>query len=446
MPNKFAQQKFSPLKSLLAAAFLIFVLSRCTRAQEAPISSMERSIIETMLNDVKSDVKSNYYDTKFHGVDLDARFSEASARIKKAATYNQALATVAWALRSLDDSHTYLAPPRRNYKFSYGYQFMMVGDGCYVVAVRPNSDAEKKGLRVGDRILTLNRVSPTHDNLLELNYLFRVLRPQAVDELSVQSIDGSLKTFSIVPAIKEDTMHIFEGLDYWDLVREYQSYLHMIRTRWVTLGESAIVWSFPTFVVDEKAIDEIIGQSQKYPYLILDLRGNGGGYELTALRLIGSLFDKDLTVWTPVVRKSRPAVIAKTRGDKVYKGKIIVLVDSRSASASELFARTIQMQKRGIVIGDLSSGKVMEARFHFHQLGLDSAQGYGTSITEADLIMPDGKSLEKVGVTPDEKMLPSATDIAANRDPVLAHAIELAGSHVSAEDAGKYFPIEWPKE
>ena len=58
----------------------------------------------------------------------------------------------------------------------------------------------------------------------------------------------------------------------------------------------------------------------------------------------------------------------------------------------------------------------------------------------------DGKSLEHVGVTPGELLLPSAADLAGNLDPVMAHAAELAGVHVSPANAAKIFPYEWPSD
>ena len=440
----------SPLLRIVYGAILVLYLQgsigRICLAQEAPISSLERSIVDTMLKDVKADIKSNYYDPKFHGMDLDQRFNEAKEHIKSAKTYNQAIAAVAWALLPLNDSHTFLLPPRRTYKMLYGYQFAVVGDGCYVTAVEPETDAEKKGLRVGDRIVTLNKVTPNRGNLWEVNYLFRVLRPQAADELVLRSPDGTERTLVINPKVTSERVINYLGIDYWDLIRESQSYSHLMRRRSFTVGDSVIIWNLPTFAVDEKAIDEMMGQSSKYPAMILDLRGDGGGSVNTLLRLVGSVIDHDLTLGTPVVRKTSPPLLAKSRGDKAYRGKLIVLVNNGSASASELFPRTMQLQKRAIIVGDVTAGKVMEARYHFHTVGLDSGQGYGVMISEADLLMPDGKSLEHMGVTPDELNLPVAKDMAANRDPVLSYAVHLAGGELSPEDAGKLFPIEWLKE
>ena len=85
----------------------------------------------------------------------------------------------------------------------------------------------------------------------------------------------------------------------------------------------------------------------------------------------------------------------------------------------------------------------MEARVYPENTGADTITAYGVEVTESDLIMVDGKSLEHAGVTPDSQILPTGEDLALGRDPQLALAFELAGSKVAPEQAGKLFPIVW---
>lgn len=121
----------------------------------------------------------------------------------------------------------------------------------------------------------------------------------------------------------------------------------------------------------------------------------------------------------------------------------MVLIDAGSSSEAELFARIVQLEKRGVVIGDRSAGSVMRSRFYpMHHGGYDEML-YGIFITEADVIMPDGNSLEHVGVTPDEILLPTAQELSANLDPVLARASAIVGIKLDAKQAGKLFPILW---
>jgi hypothetical protein len=85
----------------------------------------------------------------------------------------------------------------------------------------------------------------------------------------------------------------------------------------------------------------------------------------------------------------------------------------------------------------------MESRRYGMEIGEHSITMYGVSITDADVIMNDGVSLEHNGVTPDKLMLPTGADLRAQADPVLASAASLAGVKLDPKDAGALFPVRW---
>jgi hypothetical protein len=87
----------------------------------------------------------------------------------------------------------------------------------------------------------------------------------------------------------------------------------------------------------------------------------------------------------------------------------------------------------------------MRSKFYDHEVGAGPVIPYGVSVTDDDIVMTDGKSLERLGVAPEELILPTAADLAAQLDPVLSRAAQLTGLDITSERAGKLFPVEWRK-
>lgn len=431
----------------VVGAFICVVLATTAFCQQQ-MTSFERKRAQATLHDIDSDVRKHYYDPKFHGLDWDGKVRETEQKIDKADSVSQALLDIAALLDSLNDSHTLLIPPPPRLGHDYGWQAQLIGERCYVIRVRPGSDAEAKGLKPGDEILGINGYAPTRKTFEKISYFFDKLRPQSSLRLALRDATGEERTVNIAAkiierhAVLED--HFASGLDIRAKIRNMDR-ARASAPRVVEMGDELMILKFPHFFSTESAIDSLIGNARKHKALILDLRGNLGGETSTLEFLVAGVFDKEIKIADRLSRDEHKAMVTRKRG-RGFDGKLLVLVDSLSSSASELFARVIQIEKRGVVLGDHSAGMVMEAQIYGYGFGVGFGSPYGASITEADLIMADGKSLEGVGVTPDEVVLPTAADLEAGRDPALARAAEIAGVKLSPESAGKLFPYEWPPD
>jgi carboxyl-terminal processing protease len=441
------------IRSTAHAAKLLAVLALLAApgwSQQPQISGLERGRALEMLQVISADLKKHYYDPKFHGVDLDAKVAEAKQQIEKVNSFNMAMSQVAAVLDSLNDSHTFFLPPQHAYRRSLGIQYQMIGNRCFITQVRPKSDADTKGVKPGDEVLSVNGFAVNRDDLWKMQYAFNVLRPQPGLRLGLQDPSGAQRQIEVMAKIREtkrltDLTGTDGGGDFWDMIREAQNEDHLTRARSVEYGDQLMVLKVPEFHFSSVEVDAMLSKARKRQNLIVDLRGNPGGAIDSLKSLLGGLFDKEVKIGDRLGRKeTKPEVAKPLHGP--FTGKVVVLVDARSASAAELFARIIQLEKRGIVMGDKTAGAVMESRHYDERSGTDTVVFYGASITEWDVVMTDGKSLEHVGVTPDELLLPSANALANARDPVLAHAAQTLGVTISPEEAGKAFPYEWPNE
>lgn len=444
MVRSIARARLAYARNKWLAPTLLMLMFACALSTSAQTIGFERQRGADILQALKRDIETNYYDSSYRGVNLETRFKAAEDKVKQATTVGQIQAIVAQVLIDFDDSHLYFVPPQKAHKTEYGWRMQMIGDKCYITAVRPGSDAEAKGVKPGDEIYSWEGYEPTRENLWKMQYFYYQLRPTAVARLVLIKPDRTEQELQVKSKIKQGRLITGRVLqDFADLQREAEEQEHLNRHRFHNKFQEAFIWKMPQFDLSDAEIDAMMDKVTNHKSLILDLRGNGGGYILTLQRLLGSLFDHDVKIGDRKGRKEMKPEIAKTRGKSIFTGPVVVLIDSRSASAAELFARIMQLEKRGTVIGDRSAGAVMEAKFFPHKSGMNVVAFYGASVTIADLIMTDGKSLERTGVSPDKLLLPTGADLAAGRDPVMAHAAELVNLKLNSEAAGALFPDEW---
>ena len=410
----------------------------------------DRERVQVMLQVVASDVQRYYFDPKLRGVDWNARVAAAREKIAQAPSYDTALLEVAAVFETLNDSHTSFDPPSDPFPQDYGWKFQMIGSHCYVTQVRPKSDADAKGLKPGDEILSLDGFTPARDSLDRMEYVLNILLPQARLRVEFRDQAGKIHKVDVVAKVRQKrAMTDFNedtGRDAWEVRLEAEDERRLSHPQIKELNPTLMIVKLPVFNLSEIAEDEIIAKARKHSALILDLRGNPGGRVNCLEDLLSGVFDREVKIADRVTRDSRKPMAVKHKRQNPFTGQVIVLLDSRSASAAELFARVVQLEKRGTVLGDCSSGSVMESRFYNHKVGGNPYYYYGVSVSQADLIMKDGQSLEHVGVTPDETILPGAADLANGRDPVLARAAEIVGATLTPEQAAKLFPYQWPMQ
>jgi C-terminal processing protease CtpA/Prc len=425
---------------------LTFILLGCAgQIFSQTLSSQDRDRALIMLKATRDDIKKNYYDPAFRGIDLEGKSKAAEERIKQAKSNAEVFGIIAQLLLDFNDSHTIFLPPQRTSRIEYGWQMQTFGNDTYVIAVKPKSDAEAQGIKPGDKVIMIDGIAPNPANLWIYYYIYTALSPRPVVKMQVQSPGGEARVVEVKAKVQE-RKKVFDLTDtidvnaYW---RDQEDEARLNEHKIVEVNNDVGVWRMPSFDMDQDTVDETINKVKKFKTLILDLRRNGGGEERTLLALIGNLFDHDITIGNIKRRKEDKALVAKTRGDSGFKNNLIVLVDSRSGSASEVLARVVQLEKRGTVMGDRTSGKVMRSRLYSHQIGLETQVFYGVSVTDADLVMSDGKSLEGVGVQPDQVAIPTAEDLREQKDSVLARAVNAGGANTDPAAAGKWFPFKW---
>ena len=328
---------FSKHAALLVATcvFLSSAPDRNSAQAQKNYATLSNQQCLEMLNQVESDIKQYYYDPALRGFDLDKRFEIARHEIAASKSQDESLLSIYATVGAFSDSHTRFIPPIRPYAVDYGFLLQAIGDSdCYVVAVKPGSDAEMKGLKPGDRLLALNGIKYTRTDLRVAMDAYERIAPQSGLRLQVRSIDGAEKSL-LVSGKVERGQAVVRGIDFREFLRHYHP---RKRSRYFAIGKKVLLWELPDFLFDPTEVRAVLGKARAFDSLVLDLRGNPGGAQPTMDIFIGHLFDHDVKLFDKKGRKGLETETAKSAGDRAFQGKLIVLIDSRSGSASEILA------------------------------------------------------------------------------------------------------------
>ena len=263
-----------------------------------------------------------------------------------------------------------LAEPMEGNFEGIGVEFIIQQDTLMVVAAIPGGPSEKAGVRAGDRILTVDSVAISGSDLTN----------QRVMEL----LKGPRNTTVVVGLDRADTVkHVLLRRDRIPIhsvvcaanLDGQRGYIKVIRFAQNTAEEFELAME----TLAEQGLSEVI----------VDLRGNGGGYLNAVVPMVESFLEADdLVVYTE--GEHVPRRTYKARNDGRWKDwDVAVLVDESSASASEIFAGAIQDHDRGPVIGRRTFGKgLVQEEFSIATLG-------ALRLTVARFYTPTGRAIQR---------------------------------------------------
>lgn len=296
--------------------------------------------------------------------------------------------TVTNILAQLDPHSVYIPPSIQSDEVEsmkgefvgIGINFYMYKDTVAVVNPLENGPSEKAGIQAGDRILYANNTK-LFGRKLPSDTLFSKLKGEVGSNVELTVFRKSEnRKFKV--KVKRNVVPI-KSVDAALMLNPTTGYLKINRFAETTYDEF------------QHGMTKLRNSGMKT--FVIDLRDNGGGYVETAVKIADELLvNKKLIVFTKNKRNEIQKSIATDVGD-FEEGKVYILINENSASASEILAGAIQDNDRGIIVGRRSFGKGLV------QQEMDFEDGSAVRLTIARYYTPTGRSIQKPYVNGDEE-------------------------------------------
>jgi carboxyl-terminal processing protease len=253
-----------------------------------------------------------------------------------------------------------------------GIQFRMIRDSLTIMLPLKGGPSLKAGLKAGDKIIIADEDTIAGKGLSSSEIIKKLKGPKGskIDLKVKRKQNDSLLTFEVI----RDRINTYT-LDAAFMINDSLGYIKISRFASTTTNEF------------NEGLAKLLRKEMSS--LILDLRGNSGGYLKSAIEMADEfLKEGELIVLTKGKNRPEKKYFAKAHGD-FEKGKLIILIDENSASASEIVAGAVQDNDRGKIIGRRSYGKGLV------QEVMDFADGSVLRLTVARYYTPTGRSIQR---------------------------------------------------
>ncbi|HOS46262.1 MAG TPA: S41 family peptidase, partial [Paludibacter sp.] len=253
-----------------------------------------------------------------------------------------------------------------------GIQFQIFNDTILVVQTITGTPAEKVGVKPGDRIVYIDGELIAGQKIQNSDVTKR-LRGKKGSEVEVKILRRGVPELILFKIIRDKIP--VNSIDASYMIDEEIGYIK--------------INNFGSKTIDEYKAAFFALKKEGMKHLILNLQGNGGGYLNAAIELADEFLGRDkLIVYTEGLRQRRMTSTATAVGG-FEQGKLIILVDEYSASASEIVSGAVQDWDRGIIVGRRTFGKGLVQR----QIPL--SDGSMLRLTTSRYYTPSGRSIQK---------------------------------------------------
>lgn len=245
-----------------------------------------------------------------------------------------------------------------------------IGEFTYITDINENSPAQKGGLLAGDKILRVDNKSVLQKTTDEISNALKGPKGTSV-AIEVQRGDKSINV-----SLTRDEIKI-PDIPFAGMIDETTGYISLS--------------SFTQTAAEEVKKNILDLQAKGMKKLIFDLRGNGGGLLMEAVKIVGFFVPKGQEVVSTRGRSKQENMVYKTLETPIAENlPLVVLIDDHSASASEIVAGALQDLDRAAILGSTSYGKGLVQRT------FDLKYGSKMKLTIAKYYTPSGRCVQRL--------------------------------------------------